>query len=111
MVRVKNVWFALYYRNGKTLRKTLKTTDKEEAIRARNSFFAELVSEGATTYTKRTAQDKVIDKPNLYIYERPPYIFKVGGKVLFEGWDRGEVEKARDAYLKNAESIHPESKL
>jgi hypothetical protein len=103
MVQVKGVWFALYYRDGKALRKTLKTTNKKEAIRARNLFFLELVADGATVYTGRTAQTKVLDKPNLYIYERPPYIFKVKGKVLLESWDPDEIRTARDEYLKNVD--------
>jgi hypothetical protein len=99
MVNVKGVWFALYYKNGKVLRRSLRTGNRKDAIKFRDQFFSALLAGGATIYTGRKPQDKVLDKPNLYIYERPPYQFKVKGKVLCESWDRCEVEKARDNFF------------
>ena len=102
MVQVKGLWFALYYRDGKLRRRSLRTSNKNDALLFRNYFFNDLVKDGATIYTGRKPQDKVLDKPNLYIYERAPYQFKVKGKVLCESWDRSEVERARDKFLGNA---------
>jgi hypothetical protein len=99
MVLVKGVWFALYYKDGKVLRRSLRTDNRKDAIKFRDQFFSDLLADGSTIYTGRKAQQKVLDKPNLYIYERPPYQFKVKGKVLCESWDRSEVEKARDEYI------------
>ena len=100
MVQVKDKWFALYYRDGKPFRRALRTNNKKDAVKFRDQFFSDLIADGATVYAGRTAQDKVLDKPSLYVYERAPYLFKVGGKVLCESWDRAEVEAARDAYLR-----------
>lgn len=99
MVFVKDVWFAIYYQDGKTLRKSLKTSSKKVAISLRNKFHQELLGLGATVYVGRKPVDKIVTKPDLYIYERPPYQFKVKGKVLCESWDRADVEKARDRYV------------
>ena len=93
------MWLALYYKDGKPFRRTLRTSNEEDAIKFRDQFFSDLLAEGATIYTGRKPQAKVLDKPNLYIYVRAPFIFKVKGKVLCESWDRDEVEKARDKYF------------
>lgn len=100
MTFVKGVWYAIYYKDGKSCRKSLQTADKKIALRRRGQFLKELVRDGATVYAGRSAKDKLNGKPDLYIYSRPPYQFKIGGKVLCESWDRAEVEAARDAYVK-----------
>jgi hypothetical protein len=99
MVLVRGIYYALFYKDGKSVRRSLKTSNNKEAVRARNHFYSSLVADGATVYLKRTAQDKIKNKPDLYIYARPPYLLKVNGKVLLESWDRAEVEKARDAFV------------
>lgn len=99
MVQVRGVWFALYYKDGKVLRRSLRTGNFKDAVKFRDQFFSDLIADGSTIYTGRKAQQKVLDKPNLYVYARPPYQFKIKGKVLFESWNRSEVEKARDVYL------------
>ena len=96
---VKGVWYALYYKDGKSCRKSLKTDKQKKAIVARDHFFNALTLEGATIYSGRTSKDKIKTKASLYIYTRAPYIFKVGAKVLCESWDRAVVEAARDAYV------------
>lgn len=103
MAQVKGVWFALYYRGGKPRRRTLRTSNRKDAVKFRDQFYSDLLADGATVYTGRVPKDKIVSKPDLYIYERPPYQFKVKGKVLCESWDRADVEKARDAYVFNGE--------
>ena len=100
MVRVNKVWYAIYYVGVDQRRKSLGTTDEKEAKDLRDAFFRELLQKGANPYVKRTPQKKVLDKPDLYIYTRPPYQFKVKGKVIFESWDKEEVRKVRDKWLK-----------
>ena len=102
MVKVIGVWFALYYKGGKPRRRTLRTSNRKDAVKFRDQFYSDLLADGATIYAGRKAGDKILDKPNLYIYERPPYQFKVKGKVLCESWDRADVERARDAYVLKA---------
>lgn len=99
MTKVGNVWKALYFVDGKAARHSLKVSSEKEAIKARDAFFTSLLKEGATVYTGRSVKDKLKDKPNLYVYERPPYQFRIGAKVLFESWDKDEVVKARDKHF------------
>ena len=100
MVRVNKIWYAIYYVGVDQRRKSLGTTDEKEARDLRDAFFHELFQKGAIPYVRRTPQKKVLDKPDLYIYTRPPFLFKVSGKVLFESWDKEEVRKVRDNWLK-----------
>ena len=99
MVLIGASWYARYFKNGKEFRKALGAADEKLAIRRRNKFFRELVQQGATIKPRRTPQEKLLDKPDLYIYSRPPYQFKVKGKVLLESWDEKEVREARDTWL------------
>lgn len=101
MVFVKGYWYAIYYVGPDQRRKSLGTDDEDKALILRDEFFKMLLAKGAKPYAKRTPQQKVLDKPNLYIYERPPYFFRVGGKVLCESWDEDVVRKARNKWLKN----------
>ena len=99
VVSVKGKWFALYRKAGKIRRRALRTKNEKDALKFRDQFYSDLLADGATVYSGRQAHDKVQDKPDLYVYERPPYEFKVGGKVLLASWDKDEVIAARDKWI------------
>ena len=100
MVKIGKIWYALYYKGVDQRRKSLGTSDHKEATVLRDAFFQHLLQKGAIPYVKRTPQKKVLDKPDLYIYSQYPYFFKVKGKILFESWDKEEVRKVRDKWIK-----------
>lgn len=99
MVQIKSLWYAIYYRNGKPYRRSLRTTVEKDALKFRNQFFSDLARDGATVYTGRDIVAKIQDKPNLYIYRRKPVIVKIGGKIIAECDTEAEAEVARDAWL------------
>lgn len=99
IVKVKGLWYANYYRDGKPYRRTLKTPNKKDAFKFRDQFFADLVADGATVYDGKAVADKLKNKPGLYIYERKPFIFKVNGQVIAECNSYAEAEKAREEYF------------
>jgi hypothetical protein len=101
IVKVKDVWFTSYYRNGKVCRHSLKTSDKKEAFKLRNKFFSFLLDEGASVYKGRNVNDKLQNKPELYIYKRKPFIFKIKNKVIGEFDTYEEALLARSSYLEN----------
>lgn len=100
MVQVRGVWFALYYKDGKTFRRSLRTGNKKDAIKFRDQFFSDLLADGSTIYTGRKAQQKILDKPDLYIYKRPAYSVVVKGKLLGFTDSKEEAITMRDTYLK-----------
>jgi hypothetical protein len=82
MVLIKGTWHAIFYRDKTQCRKNLKTGDREEATKLRNKLFKTLIKEGATVRGPRTVADKIIDKPDLYIYKRPAYSVVIKGKLV-----------------------------
>lgn len=107
MIFLKESWWAVYYEDGKQRRRNLGVREESLALVQRDKLFRQFKREGAVRYGKRTPQQKVLNKPGLYCYSRPPYQFKVKGVVLFESWAEAEVYAARDAYLETYKNETP----
>lgn len=104
IVFVKGRWYAQYWRDGKVSRAVLIATTEEEAIKARNSFYAGLIIHQKATVKKgRTTQDKLSDKPDLYIYYRRPFYVAIKGLVIGEAKTKKEAREIRDKYLEGRE--------
>lgn len=102
MACVNEIWSAIYYRNGKIRRRTLRTKDYQTAVKFRDQFYSDLVADnGATVRKGRSVADKLRSNPSLYIYKRPMYFCQITGHgTVAEGDDYKDVEKKRDKWLR-----------
>jgi hypothetical protein len=100
LIYVKGVWFAAYRRNGKAARKSLKTDSPSVATLRRNKFYKSLADQGASIYRGKTVKDKLVNKPDLYIYTRKPFIVQIKGKIIAECDTIEEAYAARDEHFK-----------
>ncbi len=91
---VRGVYYARYWLNGVEKRKSLGTSAIKSAKAAQKEFYV-----GKEVYKGKSIQDKLKSNPDLYIYQRPPYVFQIAGKIAVPCNTREEAEKERDKYL------------
>lgn len=101
MVNVRGVWHMNYFKNGRPFRRTTGQSDKLKAMVERDRIRAGLVAGGATIQKARTVEEKILSKPDLYIYRQLPYRVQIGDKLVGQYATKREAETARDTYLKN----------
>ncbi len=99
LVMVRGVYYARYYKNNIELRRSLSTANEATAKTAQALFYKNLKKDGATVFTGRSTQDKLKDKPDLYIYTRKPILVQIKGKVIGEFMTKKEARVERDKYL------------
>ena len=117
IVRVKTLVGPRYkvWYNAETLKRYIllpKGTTIEEARLRRDRLYDRLLKEyGAKRRKPRTSEVKrkpysVTLTPRTYIYARPPYVVKILGKQVAEGWTELEAARKRDAWIEaNREKV------
>lgn len=100
LVKKPNGYYAVYVTKGKRALANLQTTNFALAEQRRDLLFADWLEQGAKYREPKTPQQKVLDKPNRYIYYRDPWIVRVGKKMVGTTTTKKEAQALLDNFLK-----------
>lgn len=101
-----NSVYAGFTVDGRRRRKKLGPVTWSETLlaKARDSFYAGLIADGATVatrpkVTKATRKQRAATDPDKYLRHRQPWVVVIAGKIIAECGSKAEAKAARDLYL------------
>lgn len=98
LARHRGNWVACYTQDGvRKQHKLCQTTlGAPVARKLRDTFYATLLTNGATVATRANRKAKAAANPMQYIRRREPYVVTIAGRVIAEVGTLKEAKAARD---------------
>ena len=101
------IWRAYYYVNGHQQRVSLRTKDETLAAVSRDILHQELICKGACWRKKQSVDKKLLNRENLYIHERDPFVVCVKKQIVGSAKTLTEARKLRDRSLRTLTKRKP----